>query len=156
MRQWFEPIKTLREGELGISANALGRSRGGFSTKLHAVVDLQGRPLAMSFTPGQHHESRVAETLMDFVRGGPCLADGGYDADRIVAAIRDRGLVPVIPPSKGRNKKRRYDKALYRLRYRVEVFFHHIKRYRRIATRFDKSLPCYAAFVLLACILIWV
>lgn len=111
-------------GRGGPAANAIGRSRGGFSTKLHAVVTLEGRPIEVRATPGHRHEAMVAEELLDFVRGDACLADGGYDADRIVESIRNRGLRAVIPPSQCRKHKRRYDKRLYALRYRVEVFFH--------------------------------
>jgi len=142
-------------GRGGVVHNALGRSRGGFSTKIHAVVDLDGMPLCLRLTPGQQHEATVAEELLDYVPGTVCLADGGYDADRILAAARDRGLLPVIPPSEARRRKRRYDKTLYRLRYRIEVFFHGLKRFRRIATRYDKTLGCYAAFLYIACVVLW-
>ena len=124
-------------GRGGVAQNALGRSRGGFSTKIHAVVDLDGKPLGLRVTPGQQHEATIAEDLLDYVPGTACLADGGYDADRILAAAIQRGLQPVIPPSEGRKRKRRYNKKLYRLRYRVEVFFHGLKRFRRIATRYE-------------------
>ena len=101
------------------------------------------------------HEATVAEDLLDYVPGTACLADGGYDADRILAAAIQRGLQPVIPPSEGRKRKRRYNKKLYRLRYRVEIFFHGLKRFRRIATRYDKTVGCYAAFLYIACALLW-
>lgn len=135
----------------GPVANALGRSRGGFSTKIHAVVTLKGRPIELRLTPGQQHEATLAEELLDFVHGEHCLADGGYDADRILQAVRDRELKPVIPPSAIRKHKRRVDRNLYRLRYRVEVFFHNLKRYRRIATRYDKTRTCFMGFVHVVC-----
>ena len=138
-------------GRGGPAANAIGRSRGGFSTKLHAVVTLAGHPLEIQLTAGQQHEATVAEGLLDFVRGQYCLADGGYDADRILEAIHIRGLRAVIPASKSRCRRRRHDKELYRLRYRVEVFFHRLKRYRRVATRYDKSAIAFLAFVHVAC-----
>lgn len=141
-------------GRLGPARNGIGRSRGGFSTKLHAVVTMDAKPIEVRITPGQQHEATVAEDLLDFVRGTFCLADGGYDSDRIVAAIKQRELKPVIPPSKSRKKRRRYDRELYKLRYRVEVFFHDLKRYRRIATRYDKTAVCFMAFVHLACFLL--
>lgn len=141
-------------GRFGPAANAIGRSRGGFSTKLHAVVSLRAKPIEIRATPGQQHEATVAEELLDFVRGRKCLADGAYDADRILAAARQRGLTPVIPPGKARVRKRRYDKRLYALRYRVELFFHSLKRYRRVATRFDKTLLCFMGFVHLVCFLL--
>lgn len=141
-------------GRGGPSANAIGRSRGGFSTKLHAVVTLEGQPIEIRLTPGQQHEATVADTLLDFVHGTHCLADGGYDADRILESARGRDLQAVIPPSKNRKNQRRYDRAMYRLRYRVEVFFHNLKRYRRIATRYDKTVGCFLAFIHVVCIII--
>jgi transposase len=144
-------------GPGGPRVNAIGRSRGGFSTKLHAVVTLEGHPIEVRATPGEQHESTVAEELLDFVRGTVCLADGGYDADRILEALKHRDLEPVIPPSKSRKKNRRYNRKLYRdLRYQVEVFFHHLKRYRRIATRYDKTLSSFMGFVDMACLLMLV
>lgn len=141
-------------GRDGPANNAIGRSRGGFSTKLHAVVTMAARPIEIRATPGQQHESTIAEDLLDFVRGSACLADGGYDSDCIIAAAKARELKPVIPPSKSRKRRRRYDRELYKLRYRVEVFFHNLKRYRRIATRYDKTLICFMAFVHLVCVLL--
>lgn len=135
-------------GRGGPTNNALGRSRGGFSTKLHAVVTVQGRPLEIQLTPGQQHEATIAQGLLDFVRGEYCLADGGYDADRILEAIRDRGLHAVIPASKSRRHRRRINKELYKLRYRVEVFFHRLERYRRVATRYDTSGTIFLGFIL--------
>lgn len=141
-------------GTLGPAENGLGRSRGGFSTKLHVVVTLDAKPIEVRATSGQQHEATVAEYLLDFVRGDACLADGAYDADRIVAAARERGLKPVIPPSQGRKRQRRYHRKLYALRYRVEIFFHRLKRNRRIATRYDKTLVCFMGFVYLTCLLL--
>jgi transposase len=97
----------------GTSSNALGRSRGGFSTKLHAIVSMGGWPIELRLTPGQTHEMTVAETLLDFARGEHCLADGAYDADSFLEAIRAREMKPVIPPHKRRRTKRRLPKELY-------------------------------------------
>lgn len=116
---------------------------------------MAGRPLAVRVTPGQQHEATVAEDLLDFVPGHACLADGAYDTNAILAAARTRDLVPVIPSGAERKVRRRLDRTLYRLRYRVEVFFHQIKAYRRIATRYDKTVSCYAAFIYLAGVLLW-
>jgi len=143
-------------GRGGPEANAIGRSRGGLSTKLHAVVTLDGKPIELRLTPGQRHEATVAEDLLDFVRGRQCLADGGYDSDSILQAARNRGLEPVIPPSKCRKRKRRIDRQIYKLRYRVEVFFHSLKRFRRVATRYDKTAVCYMSFLHVACTMLTV
>lgn len=142
-------------GRGGPSVNEIGRSRGGFSTKIHALVTLDGKPIELKLTPGQRHEATVAEDFLDFVHGQRLIADGGYDSNRILDAVRERGLRAVIPASKSRTRTRRLDRALYRLRYRVEVFFHSLKRFRRIATRYDKTAVCYMAFLHVACFALW-
>lgn len=88
-------------------------------------------------------------------RAKACIADAGYDADRIITAIRERGMRAVIASGSGRKKRRRLDRALYAIRYRVECFFHRLKRCRRIATRYEKTACNYLALVHVACALIW-
>jgi len=117
---------------------------------------MQGRPLEVKLTPGQQHESTIAEDMIDFISGTACLADGGYDATRIINELKDRGIKPVISPSKSRKTQRRYDKTLYKERYLAELFFHNIKRFRRTATRYDNTSSCYLAFVQIGCILQWI
>ena len=106
-------------------------------------------------TPGQQHDSTVAEELIAHARAKVCIADAGYDADRIIAAIRDRGMRPVIANGSGRKKRRRLDRQTYAIRYRVECFFHRLKRCRRLATRYEKTARNYLALVHLACALMW-
>ena len=130
----------------------MGRSRGGFSTKIHAVTTTFDLPLHLELTPGQQHESTVAENLLLHATGKAVVADAGYDADRIVAAIRADGKKAVIASNPTRKRKRPKDRALYSLRYRVECFFHSLKRYRAIATRYDKTARNYLTMVHVACI----
>lgn len=106
-------------------------------------------------TPGQQHEATIAEDLIGRARARACIADAGYDADRIIAAIRARGMTPVIALGSGRKRRRRYDRKLYAIRYRIECFFHRLKRCRRIATRYEKTAINYLALVHLACALQW-
>jgi transposase len=117
---------------------------------------MRGRPLEFLLTPGQQHDCTVADRLVDFIAGDACIADGSYDTNAILDAIRERGKKAVIPSGKERKKKRRIDKSLYRQRYRVECFFHDLKRFRRIATRYEKTAACYAAMICVACIRLWV
>jgi transposase len=134
----------------------LGRSRGGFSTKIHAVVDTKARPIHIALTPGNQHDSTMAEQLLPHTRGAAVIADTAYDADRIIAAIRERGMKPVIHPNPCRKTVRRLDRKLYRLRYLVECCFHELKRFRAIGTRYDKTARNYLAFVHLACVWLWI
>jgi transposase len=131
--------------------NEIGRSRGGFSTKIHAAVDIKGRPLEVLLTPGQQHDCTVADRLIDFITGDACLADGSYDTNAILGELRQRDVEAVIPSGQERKRKRRLNKRLYKQRYLVERFFHSLKRFRRIATRYEKTAACYAAMVCVAC-----
>jgi transposase len=84
------------------------------------------------------------------------IADAGYDSDAIVAAVRGRGMKPVIAMNPTRkNNRRRKSRALYRLRGNVERFFHDIKRFRAVASRYEKTATNFLAAVHVACILVW-
>lgn len=83
-------------GKGGSNKNALGRSRGGFSTKVHAIVDTKARPIHIAFTPGQRHEMVKAMDLLDYARGNALIGDTGYDSGDFIAEARHRELKPVI------------------------------------------------------------
>jgi len=93
--------------------------------------------------------------LLDFAKGGALLGDTGYDASDFVEEVKARGMKPVIHSRPERKKKRRLDRNLYRKRYLVEVFFFKLKRFRGIATRYDKTARNYLALVQLACACLW-
>ena len=97
----------------------------------------------------------AANELLQHARGKALLGDTGYDSDAFRAAIRAKGMEPVIHPKSNRKKKLRYSKELYQNRYLVECFFHSIKRFRAIATRYEKTARNYLAFVQIACSFIW-
>jgi transposase len=134
----------------------LGRSRGGFSTKVHAIVDTKGRPIHVAITPGQQHEASVAEQLLDqHARGAALIADTAYDSQAIRDCLKAKGIKPVIHPHPLRDKKPRLDRKRYAQRYRVECFFHDLKRFRALATRFEKTARNYLALLQAACSAIW-
>jgi transposase len=95
----------------------------------------------------------AAFALLAHARGDVFIGDTGYDSDDFLRAIRDRGLRPVIHPHPGRKKKRRLARNWYSIRYLVECFFHDLKRFRAIATRYEKTARNYLALVHLACAL---
>jgi transposase len=129
----------------------VGRSRGGLSTKIHARVDGQGRPIQILITPGQAHDLTGAEPLLASLgQGTIVIADKAYDADRLRAHIKARGAIANIPNMIRRNKRFRWTKALYRQRNHVERFFNKLKQFRRIATRYDKLGASFLAFLQLA------
>ena len=139
----------------GQAAQALGRSRGGFSTKLHAGVDGLGNPLRFELTGGQRHDITQAETLIADYDFDNLIADTSYDADAFLELVIQRGAVPVIPPRANRKQARAYDAYLYRERHLIECFFNKIKYYRRIFSRFDKLDSRYLGFLSFAAALIW-
>jgi len=110
----------------------------------------------MILTPGQQHDCTVADRLIDFITGDACLADGSYDTNAILEELRQRDMKAVIPSGVERKKKRRHDKELYKQRYLVECFFHSLKRFRRIATRYEKTASCFIAMVCVACTWLWI
>lgn len=97
----------------------------------------------------------MADELLQYAQGRAVIADTGYDADRIVAAVRAKGMKAVICPAPWRKTRRRLDRRLYRRRYLVEVFFHQLKRFRAVATRYEKTARNYLALVHLACSWLW-
>ena len=133
----------------------MGRSRGGFSTKLHVIVDTKSRPLHIALTPGQRHEQVAAEELLSHAQGKALIGDAGYDSNQFIAAVRAKGMKAVICPKPERRGKPRLDRRLYRRRYLVEVFFHNVKRFRAVATRYEKTARNYLALVQIACVWLW-
>jgi transposase len=93
--------------------------------------------------------------LIDHAQGRALIGDTGYDAARIRAYAAQRGMKVVIPSNPTRAVIHRFDKRLYRIRYRIECCFHTLKRCRRIATRYEKGSRNYLAFVHLGCALMW-
>jgi transposase len=142
-------------GRGGPSENLIGRSRGGPSTKIHAVTTLCGLPLHVELSAGQEHDVKNAVNLIPHIKGNAFIADKGYDSNSLIASIEAAGKEAIIGSSKARKEARKIDDALYGHRYKVEIFFHDIKRKRRIATRYEKTARNYKAFVHLACGMLW-
>ena len=142
----------------GSERNALGRSRGGFSTKIHARTNAEGLPIGIVITPGQAHDVAAYPALMEEVDDNPeqMLADKGYDSDAVRDDIQKRGGEALIPTRATRKVQHLVDKAIYALRNRIERFFNKIKNSRRVATRYDKLVESFAAFVLLATVRLWI
>jgi putative transposase len=130
----------------------LGRSRGGFGTKVHAAVTPLGHPVALQATGSEASDSPRLPGLIAGVETRAVLADKGYDSDANRAAIRRRGAEPCIPPRKNRTARIDYDRHLYKERNVVERFFARVKQYRRVATRYDKKAANFLGFVWVASI----
>jgi transposase len=149
------PARGRRQG--GQDGQALGRSRGGFTTKLHLRCDARGLPLALVLTPGEAHETRAFADLVEGLAAGTrcVIGDMGYDADWLRQELLLRGVLPVIPPNPVRQEPIPLDRALYRLRNRVERLVNRLKQFRAVATRYDKTAESFLAFVHLAASRLW-
>ena len=139
----------------GNESQALGRSKGGFTTKIHALVDALGQALRFILTPGHRHESTQAIALIEGIERANIIGDKAFDSDALISKIQQQKCTPVIPSRKNRLKKRFYDKHLYRERHLIELFFGKLKHFRRIFSRFDKKASTYTAFLSLASTLLW-
>ena len=132
----------------------MGRSRGGFGTKLHIAVDGLGNPVEFILTGGQEADINQGVTLIKGHDVDAVIADKSYDGDDFVAAIEATGAEAVIPPKKNRIFKREYDKVIYKERNLAERFINRIKQYRRVATRYEKTARNFLGFVHVAAIMI--
>jgi transposase len=138
--------------------HALGRSQGGFGTKLHLICDGAGPPLAVAVSPGQEHETRPFVPLLEEVTAWPeqpeqVAGDKGYAAGWIRDWLKERGIEPVIPYKRNETgRKRKFNQASYRRRNLVERCVNSLKWFRRVATRYEKLALHYLAMVTLAII----
>lgn len=165
--------------ERGHRSPALGRSRGGLTSKIHLACDGLGRPLALVVTGGNINDCTQFTAVMEAIRvprlgpGRPrvrpdhVLGDKGYSSKAIRAWLRRHGIGHTIPEraDQARNRYRRgrrggrppaFDKQVYSRRNVVERCFNRLKQWRGIATRYDKTAQSYEAAVTLASLLMWV
>jgi transposase len=134
----------------------MGRSRGGLTMKIHALVDAEGLPIELKLTEGQAHGGRSASDMLDaLVEGQILLADRAYDSDALRRSLAERGAFANIKPMPNRRNVPAFSSWLYRQRNLVERFFNKIKHYRAVATRYDKRADNFLAGVKLASIRIW-
>jgi transposase len=134
----------------------MGRSRGGLTTKIHALVDANGLPLGLKLSAGQAHDGRSAADMLDRLGPGQILlADRAYDSDALRKTLADRGAFANVKPMPRRINIPAFSSFLYRFRNLVERFFNKLKHFRAVATRFEKHDDNYLALVKLAAARIW-
>lgn len=136
---------------------ALGRSAGGPTTKIHLVVDALGNPVVFDLSGGEVHDVKKAPDLLEKLPklGNFTLADKGYDSDPLREQIQQRNSIPVIPGRSLRKQKIEYDRDIYQARHLVENAFCQLKQFRAVATRYDKLTRNFLGMVTLASIMIW-
>lgn len=136
----------------------MGRSQGGFGTKLHLICDATGTPLAVAVSPGQEHETQRVMPLLEEATAWPeqpaqMAGDKGYSADWLRAWLREHNIIPVIPYKVNEHgAAKRFDKKTYRRRNIVERCVGSLKWFRRVATRYEKLAVHYLAMVTIAII----
>lgn len=135
----------------------MGRSRGGLTTKIHAVVDADGRPIGLDLTAGQAHDSRMTEPLLkDMHKGAILLADRAYDTNALRALAKEKRAWANIPAKQNRKETFPFSSWVYRQRNLVERFFNKLKQFRGLATRYDKDPRNFLAAVKLVATRIWI
>src|SRR4051794_6973888 len=154
--------------EPGTGDEALGRSRGGFTTKIHVRCEGYGKPVTFTLTGGQVHDSQQVTALINrgairrIGRGRPRLrpaklaGDKAYSSRSIRLALRKRGITPVIPTKANERRQPDFDREAYRQRNIVERLINRLKNFRRIATRYEKRAANYLAMITIGAILLWI
>ncbi len=158
--------------------HAIGRSRGGLTTKLHTLVDGRGRPLVLLVGPGHGHDSPMLAVLLDVLRvprtgagrartrPDQLCADKAYSAKAHRTLLRRRGIRVVIPERADQREHRRrrgsaggrpprFDAVAYRGRNVVERSYNVLKQWRALATRYDKLAFIFRGGAVLRSIIIW-
>jgi transposase len=133
----------------------LGRSKGGFTTKIHASVDALGNPLKFVVTPGQRNDITQADILLKDVSESYVIADKGYDSTELRSKLIEKNCVPVIPSRSNRKEQYPYDEHLYKERHAIECLFSKMKHFRRVFSRFDKSARNFLSFLSFVGACIW-
>jgi transposase len=135
---------------------AIGRSKGGLTTKVHMLADAHGNPREFVITEGQVHDMKEAATLAEISDADVFLGDKGYDSEALREMLLKKGVLPVIPRKKNSSKPNpSFDEELYKARHTIENLFAKMKEFRGFATRYDKLKRNYAAVVAIVCSEIW-
>ena len=140
----------------GEQTQAIGRSRGGRNTKIHAIADAKGRLLSILLTGGQAHDCPLAQRLIR--RTHPAkkiLGDRAYDSAALRGWLSDRGTTAVVPNKINRTRRFRFDRKSYKQRHHIENAFCRLKDFRRIATRYDRLARNFLAAVCLVAAIVW-
>ena len=137
------------------TAQALGRSRGGFGCKIHALTDALGLPVRFILTGSQAADITQATPLMQGISTGALLADKGYDANALLDWLVQRDIAAVIPPKANCKMQRSCDWHMYKDRHVIECMFGKLKYCRRIATRYEKKASHFMEMLTFAAVLLW-
>jgi transposase len=146
VRRW----RTKKEG-----AQSLGRSRGGFSTKIHLASDALGNALRFILTGGERNDITQAEQLIENFAADYVIADKGYDSEAFVFKLKEQNSEAVIPSRSNHKVQREIDLHLYKERHLIENQIGKLKQFRRVFSRFDKLAKNYLSFIYFASTVVW-
>jgi transposase len=136
-------------------AQSLGRSRGGFSTKIHLATDALGNALRFILTGGERNDITQAERLSENFCADYVIADKGYDSEAFVLKLKARNCEVVIPSRINHKVQRKIDEHLYKERHLIENQIGKLKQFRRVFSRFDKLAKNYLSFIYFASTVVW-
>lgn len=141
----------------GTQKEALGRSKGGFTTKVHLIANAEGLPVRAEITGGEASDYKGFDLLVDedLPKAEVMIADKGYDSDHVRNTIAARGATPIIPARSNRKQPVEIDRIAYRLRNHIERAINKLKCSRRFATRYDKTAASFLGFTNLIAARIW-
>lgn len=134
---------------------ALGRSRGGHSSKIHLATDALGNAIRFVLTGGERNDITQSEALIENLFPDYVIADKAYDSDKFVLLLRKKGIKVVIPSKINRKIQRLIDTDLYKERHLIECCIGKLKHFRRVFSRFDKLAKNYLSFVQFASTIVW-
>jgi transposase len=140
----------------GEQTQAIGRSRGGRNTKIHAVADAKGRLLSILLSGGEAHDCPPAKRLIRRTKPAKkLLGDRAYDSAELRQWLSDRGTRAVVPNKSNRKQPFRFDRKSYKQRHLIENAFCRLKDFRRIATRYDRLARNFMASICLVAAIVW-
>ncbi|MFD0391617.1 IS5 family transposase [Tistrella bauzanensis] len=145
-------VKVHRHGQgaKGTQNQAIGKSRGGMTTKILALTDALGNLVHFRLMPGQRHDSVGVPPLIDGLLFDGLIADKAFDSNAIIAELNQRGAKVVISQHSRRKQKLDIDADIYKWRHLIENFFCKLKEFKRIAMRADKTDTSFSAAIYLA------
>lgn len=142
--------------EVAVRIKCINRLRGGCSLKTHALTDSVRLPLHLQATQGQDHDIAQAEALLAAASAAANVADTVYDSKNFGSAFEAKSIALVVMRYPNRKNPRCLDDVLYTLRYNVDRFLHSLKRFRRVASRYEKTARDLKGMAHVACALLWV
>ena len=144
----------MDRAQKGTESHAIGKSRGGLTTKILALTDALGSLVRFVLLPGQRYDTIGVAPLIDGVEFGGLIADKAFDANWIITELNERGAKVVISQRPKRKAPLEIDRYVHKWRHLIENFFGKLKEFKRVAMGSDKTDESFAAMITLAAAII--